>query len=215
LTQADLRGTSLGMQVESLLVQRDGDWTALLPLRGVTDAGLIRRTLAQPADSSVVLLDLKQESDTLYQSYVREAVFLAAGGALAIVLLLFISLRSPRRVALVLAPLAAAVIVTTAVVLASGQQLLLFHLVGLLLAVAVGSNYSLFFERESFSPAPDEDRRRTMVSLLVANLATIIGFGMLAFSGVPILTAIGSTVALGAFLSLLFSAVMMGHKVAA
>ncbi|HET7833285.1 MAG TPA: MMPL family transporter [Gallionella sp.] len=249
LTQADLRGTSLGLQVESLLVQRDSGWTALLPLRGVTDAGLIRQTLAQPADTGVVLLDLKQESDTLYQSYVREAVLLAAGGALAIVLLLFISLRSPRRVVLVLAPLAAAVIVTTAVVLASGQQLLLFHLVGLLLAVAVGSNYSLFFEREAFRrdhfvtcpgraafyreddssvraeclaqpgiskhEGRDDARERTMVSLLVANLATIIGFGMLTFSGVPILTAIGSTVALGAFLSLLFSAVMMGNKVAA
>ena len=53
-----------------------------------------------------------------------------------------------------------------------------------------------------------------MVSLLVANIATIIAFGMLAFSGVPLLTAIGETVAIGAFLSLLFSAVLMGRKVA-
>jgi predicted exporter len=52
-----------------------------------------------------------------------------------------------------------------------------------------------------------------MVSLLVANIATIIAFGMLAFSGVPLLAAIGETVAIGAFLSLLFSAVLMGHAV--
>jgi predicted exporter len=37
---------------------------------------------------------------------------------------------------------------------------------------------------------------------------------MLAFSGVPLLTAIGGTVAIGAFLSLLFSAVLMGQRVA-
>lgn len=213
LTPADLRGTSLGLQTESLLAQRNDGWIAMLPLRGVTDTRSIRQVLAQQ-DAGLVLLDLKQESDALYQSYVREAVTLAAGGAVAIILLLFVSLRSPRRVAAVLAPLAVALLVTTAIVLASGQQLLLFHLVGLLLAVAVGSNYSLFFERESFAAQHDEDSRRTMVSLLVANLATIIGFGMLAFSGVPVLTAIGSTVALGAFLSLLFSAVLMGRKVA-
>ena len=51
-------------------------------------------------------------------------------------------------------------------------------------------------------------------SLLVANISTIIAFGMLAFSGVPLLTAIGETVAIGAFLSLLFSAVLMGRGVA-
>ena len=114
---------------------------------------------------------------------------------------------------MVLLPLAAAVIITTAIVLASGQKLLIFHLIGLLLAVAVGSNYSLFFDRESCSDQHDEDSRCTMLSLLVANISTIIAFGMLAFSGVPLLTAIGVTVAIGAFLSLLFSAVLMGKRV--
>jgi predicted exporter len=99
-------------------------------------------------------------------------------------------------------------------VLMIGQKLLIFHLIGLLLAVAVGSNYALFFDRESHADEHDEDSRRTMVSLLVANVATIIAFGMLAFSGVPLLAAIGETVAIGAFLSLLFSAVLMGHRVA-
>ena len=95
-----------------------------------------------------------------------------------------------------------------------GQKLLIFHLIGLLLAVAVGSNYALFFDRESQAGEHDEDSRRTMVSLLVANISTIIAFGMLAFSGVPLLAAIGETVAIGAFLSLLFSAVLMGRKIA-
>ena len=133
---------------------------------------------------------------------------------ISIVLLLFVSLRSLRRVTMVLLPLAAAVIITTAIVLASGQKLLIFHLIGLLLAVAVGSNYSLFFDRESCSGQHDENSGRTMLSLLVANISTIIAFGMLAFSGVPLLTAIGETVAIGAFLSLLFSAVLMGQRVA-
>jgi predicted exporter len=234
LTSDSMKGTNLGLQTESLLAHYDNRWKALLPLRGVTDAATLRQTLTR-LDGNIVLLDMKQESDSLYQSYVREAVTLSAFGALAIVILLFISLRSVRRVVAVILPLVAAVIIATAIVLASGQKLLIFHLVGLLLAVAVGSNYSLFFDRESNKTYPldettshslsrgglgrgwgemqESDSQRTMVSLLVANISTTIAFGMLSFSGVPVLTAIGETVAIGAFLSLLFSAVLMGRKV--
>ncbi len=103
-----------------------------------------------------------------------------------------------------LAPLAAAVLVTTAI-LTAGGKLTIFHLVGLLLVVAVGSNYSLFFDRQRDA---DSGRERTIVSLLFANISTMIGFGILAFSSVPVLHAIGFTVGVGAVLSLLFSAVL-------
>lgn len=212
LTPDDLRGTNLGLQTASLLAQRSDGWIAILPLHGVTDALPIRQALAKQ-DRHTVLLDLQRESDSLYQTYVHEAVKLSSYGAIAIVLLLLANLRSLRRVTMVLLPLAAAVTITTAIVLASGQKLLIFHLIGLLLAVAVGSNYSLFFDRESRPGRHDESSGRTMLSLLVANISTIIAFGMLAFSGVPLLTAIGETVAIGAFLSLLFSAVLMGQRV--
>lgn len=214
LTPADLKGTSLGLQTDSLLVQRKDGWLVLMPMRGVTEISVIQQALAQH-DASAVLLDMKQESDHLYQTYVDEAVTLSAFGALAIVLLLFVTLRSFRRVTVVVMPLASAVIVAMAIVLADGERLVIFHLVGLLLAVAVGSNYTLFFESQGSSGESGEECKRTMVSLLVANVSTTIAFGMLAFSGVPVLTAIGETVAIGAFLSLLFSAVVMGNRLTA
>jgi len=125
--------------------------------------------------------------------------------AAAIVALLFAALRSRRRVFDVLAPLAAAAVATCALLALSGQQLSIFHLVGLVLVVAVGSNYSLFFDRESTSA---QDRGRTIVSLLFAAVTTVIGFGLLAFSTVPVLSAIGSTVGIGAALALVFSAIL-------
>ena len=72
------------------------------------------------------------------------------------------------------------------------------HLVGLLLVVAVGSNYALFFNQSSLSA-------RTLTSMLFANLTTVIGFGILAFSNVTILQALGITVAPGVILALLYS----------
>jgi predicted exporter len=47
-----------------------------------------------------------------------------------------------------------------------------------------------------------------MVSLLFANESTVIGFGLLAFSSVPLLHAIGLTVATGTVLALAFSAAL-------
>jgi len=86
-------------------------------------------------------------------------------------------------------------------------QLTILHLVGLLLIVAIGSNYALFFDRAA-AQADAQERARTVASLLVANLTTVMGFGALAFSSVPVLAAVGSTVAPGALLALLFSAVL-------
>ena len=47
-----------------------------------------------------------------------------------------------------------------------------------------------------------------LASLLLANLTAVIGFGVLATSAVPVLSALGTTVAPGALLALLFSAML-------
>jgi predicted exporter len=101
--------------------------------------------------------------------------------------------------------LGAAVICTAALLLATNGVLSIFNLFGLLLVVAVGSNYCLFFERQIPS---DPSRERMVASLMLANLCTVIGFGILSFSRFPVLHGIGSTVAIGAFLCLMFGAVI-------
>ena len=83
---------------------------------------------------------------------------------------------------------------------------------GFLLVVAVGSNYTLFFDRQNM---PGNGGERTYVSLALANLSTMIGFGLLSFSSVPVLAAIGTTVGLGAFLSLAFAAMLARRAPAA
>ena len=76
----------------------------------------------------------------------------------------------------------------------------------------MGSNYALFFERYATHDTPDEDRSRTIVSVLFATLSTVLGFGVLSFSSVPVLSALGSTVALGAVLSFVFSAIFLARR---
>jgi predicted exporter len=203
LRREDLDGTSLALRVDTLLMRRAAGYVALLPLRGVVDGPDLAGRIGALGVPGLVFLDLKRESDDLLDNYRAEALTLSGVGSLVIVALLAVSLRDPRRIAAVLLPLAAAVICAAALLLAGGQRLSIFNLFGLLLVVAVGSNYCLFFERP-FS----NDRTRMVASLVLANLCTVIGFGILSFSGVPVLHGIGATVALGAFLCLLFGAVL-------
>jgi predicted exporter len=205
LARADLQDTNLATKLDALLVERRPGWAAMLPLRGVSDAQAVAQALRPTHDAQVVLLDLKRDADQLYRSYRAGVLKYSLLGAAAIVVLLLVSLRSTRRVFDVVAPLVASVVVTTAVLMLRGQGLSIFNLVGLLLVVAVGSNYSLFFDRQ-VDAGPDRDR--TIVSLLFANASTVIGFGVLGFSRVPVLNAIGATVGIGAMLSLLFSAIL-------
>jgi predicted exporter len=125
--------------------------------------------------------------------------------------LLFAALRNPRRVLAVLAPLAAGVLVVAAIHVLAGTRLTLFHLVALLLVVAVGSNYALFFDR--LVQREPEAAPRTLASLLLANLTAVASFGALSLSSIPVLAAIGGTVALGAFLTLVFAAASSRHGI--
>jgi predicted exporter len=205
VTRELLEGTRIALKVDGLLVKRADGWAAMLPLSAVTDAAGLGGMIRGFPGAEVVLLDIKRESDRLYVSYRNEALMYSLLGAAAIVLLLFLNLRSARRVFHVVAPLAAAVVIATWMLVLVHGKLTIFHLVGLLLVVAVGSNYSLFFDRELPSGA---DRDRTQVSLCFACVSTIIGFGVLSFSGVPVLNAIGSTVGMGAVFALLFAAAL-------
>ncbi len=211
LDRSAFEGTSLALKLDSLLFERHGAWTALLSLRGVADPALVARAIAQSGERGAIFVDLKAQSNELLETYRREALMLALIGSLVIVVLLAASLRSVRRVALVVAPLAASVILTTALLTIGAERLSIFNLVGLLLTVAVGSNYCIFFERQDWA---DPNSERMVASLVLANICTVIGFGILSFARLPVLHGIGMTVAIGAFLSLVFSAIVTSHGVA-
>jgi predicted exporter len=207
----DLAGTSLNSGFESLILHQKEQWNALLPLRGAAagasiDLPRVQAALKEAGLENARVLDLKQESDALYGSYLSEAIHFSLAGFLALTVLLLIALRSPLRVARVLAPLVLAVLTVAAGLVIVGVHLTILHLVGMLLIVAVGSNYALFFDRQTHSQEAG-NQALTLASLSIANASTVIAFGLLSFSQVPVLVALGTTVAPGTFLALLFAAI--------
>ena len=224
LTRASLDGTSFAALADALLVRDAGGWRALVPLeapvsRGLLDIdiGRVRSAVSIGTPDAVTVLDLKDQVDALYSTYLAGAVRLALAGFAAIVVLLLIALRQPARVLRVVLPLALAVLTVAACLRLFGAPLTLLHVVGMLLIVAVGSNYALFFDKRFSSVASVADSpghgegaasELTLASLLVANGATVVAFGVLALSSVPVLHDLGETVAPGALLALIYAALL-------
>ena len=211
LTRAALQGTPLATALDALLVPGTSGrpWRALLSLqtgdKGV-DVKQLRAALADLPGAQVV--NIGSELGALYARYLHEAILQALLGALAVCGLLWLHLRSWRRLARIAQPIVAAVLIVLAVLTLSRVALGVLHLVGLLLTVAIGSNYALFFDQirvdqERHGNPADID---TLASLALANLTAVISFGLLAASNIQALHAIGVVVAPGVALSLLLSA---------
>lgn len=209
LDRSAFEGTRLALRLDSLLVDRRGMWTPLLSLSGVTDVDQVAARVSAAGPPGTTFVDLKTESDRLLVVYQREALLLAVIGCLVILGVLAVSLRSARRLTLVALPLAGAVMLTVAFLSAGGHRLSIFNLVGLLLTVAVGSNYCIFFERQDWH---DSNAERMVASLVLANICTIIGFGTLSFARLPVLHDIGMTVAIGTLLSLILAAIVTTQR---
>jgi predicted exporter len=211
ISMHDLEGTALNTAFQSMILHQRLRWNALLPLHAISTGAEINLTAIAKALKSAGIadarvLDLKKESDSLYSDYLSEAVHLSLAGFAALALLLLATLRSVGRVLRVLSPLVLAVLCIAALLALCGVQFTILHLVGMLLIVAVGSNYALFFDR--YAQSAERSAPLTLASLLIANASTVIGFGLLSFSQVPVLVTLGTTVAPGTVLALLFSASM-------
>jgi predicted exporter len=106
----------------------------------------------------------------------------------------------------------AATLIVVAALAASGVALGILHLVGLLLTVAIGSNYALFFDQlraeqdAHAGPEPFALDHDLLASLALANVTAATSFFLLALSGIATLNALGQVVAPGIVLCLLLSA---------
>jgi predicted exporter len=193
LTPAALAGTPLATSVSGLLLQRPAHATALVSLTGLRDPAALARVAS---DHGARLLDLKQASESLVIEYRQRVLFALAVAALLLVLTVWLALRTPARVLRVLAPMALTTLLILAVLRGFGVELNLFHLVALILAAGLGLDYALFFEHAGDDRA---EQLRTLHAVIVCSLTTLLVFALLALSSIPVLRAIGSTVAIGVF----------------
>ena len=193
LTPQDVEGTPLAASVGGLLLQHPDHATALVSLIGLEDPAAVARVAKS---QHAQLLDLKQASESLVAAYRVRVLWALAIAALLLVATVWIALRSLPRVIRVLTPMALTTLIILAVLRACGVELNLFHLVALILAAGLGLDYGLFFDHAGDDRA---EQLRTLHAVIVCSLTTLLVFVLLACSSIPVLRAIGSTVALGVF----------------
>jgi predicted exporter len=193
LSRADLQGTPLAASVAGLLLPGSDHATALVSLTGLQDPAAVAKVAAA---NGAQLLDLKEASESLVAAYRGRVLAALAVAALLLTATVWISLRQPRRVLRVLLPMALTTLLILAVLRGLGVELNLFHLVALILAAGLGLDYALFFDHAGEDRA---DQLRTLHALIVCSLMTLLVFSLLALSSIPVLRAIGTTVAIGVF----------------
>ena len=207
LTPARLAGSPLAQRLTAMLVREGRGWVGLATVSGVHDVAALQ-ALAKDTDGKVRLLDLKAPSESLIAAYRVRILKALAIATLLLVLTITIALRSLRRAWHVLAPMTLATFAVLAVERAVGIEISLFHLVALILAAGLGLHYALFFERQTGDAA---EQRRTLHATLVCVASALLVFGMLAFSSIPVLRAIGLTVSLGVAFHFCLSILMAPH----
>jgi predicted exporter len=207
LLPGDLAGTPLGLRLDLLLVERDGEWQGPIALQGVRDAAAIRAAVA--GIDGAFYVDVREELGAILTHYTRQAWQWLAWSGLLVQGVLAIGLRDRGRVLRVLGTVGAAMLVTAAVLTLSGSRLSLLHLIALQLVAGVGFDYAVFFSRRLLDA---EERIRTLRTLVTCNAMTLLTFGLLAACETPLLRDIGSTVAIGAALAMVFGFLFAGER---
>lgn len=179
------------------------DWQqALLPLL-VSDnkKGVTGKILLQGVTDSTVVAQWAQDHSLLYFNQ-RHLVASLVGelrqqllGVMAVLLVMFwlylsIQQRSIRQAWLILMPIIIGVAMTLVTLVLLGQQVTIFHLLASLLVIAIGIDYSLFGRRAQSLPD-------SMHSVNIALSTTVLSFGFLLLTDIPILMAIGQTLVIG------------------
>ncbi len=203
LTPKVFGASLLGARLNAMLIERDGRALGLATLSGVHDAAALAKAATQAGGAR--LLDLKTASESLVADY-RARIGVALLVALVLLAIaVAAAFRNFGRAWHVIAPMSLATLLALAVLRLGGVSLSLFHLVALTLAAGLGLHYALFFERRVDDPA---EARRTLHATLVCVISAVFVFGLLATSSVPVLRAIGLTVALGVAFHFCLSTIM-------
>lgn len=195
----DLRAGPLGL-LYPFPWQTDSGWAAMVPLTPPID-------LSMDDLAGARLVDLAAVAQDIVRNYRAEATFLLLVGLGIGAAVLAVGLQSFRRLWRVLLPPAGAVALTAGLLLAAGVSLNLFHLLALLLVASIGVDYALFFPDYSASDQDGIDGFRSVGAC--CGTSTVV-FAVLATSSIPVLSAIGTTVAIGALLSFVLTLCLAG-----
>jgi predicted exporter len=123
-------------------------------------------------------------------------------GPLVVLAMIYAQFRRLRLALAILLPALLSASAAIGLLCLAGVSISLLHLLGVLLVVSMGEDYSIFLATAGADP---RQRAASMLSLCLACASTCLSFGLLAFSSFPALQALGAVTAIGVLLSLVLA----------
>ena len=200
LRYEDLMASPLSSLVRPFIVSMDDEFGVVSFVGELRDEERLRELLGEGEGARLV--DIEAVLSGAYVSYRQRMIWLLSLGLMAVVGLVSLRHRALRPTLMALCPALLAAAGTVGILSLAGQQLNLLSLVALLMVVSMGVDYGVFLAETCARP---NALRATHLSVFVAGVSTILGFGLLAFSDQPALFSIGSTAGLGVLLCLLLA----------
>lgn len=185
--------TPLGKHLQQDLFFKNDEWVSIIRLSGVKNETAFFDWLSNRTDIRPYYLNLRQATSSLMSNYQQTALYRFLLGSVVIGFVMLFA-RSVSRAVIILLPVFMAVLLSISIQILLGTQLTLFHILALLLIVGIGLDYSLFFDRRWKS---SQDNLNRVHGIFISAASTLITFGILAFSDIPILSALGQTVSFG------------------
>lgn len=192
-TTKDALDSPLGKHLQQDLFFKNNEWVSIIRLTGVKSEADLLDWLSNHHKVKEHYLNLRVATSSLMTDYQETALFRLLMGTSILSLILF-SVRSRFRASMILLPVILAVFLSISIQVSLGTQLTLFHILALLLIVGIGLDYSLFFDRSWTSL---EDYHHRLHGIFISASSTLITFGILGFSDIPVLAALGKTVTYG------------------
>ncbi len=206
LLLSDISDGLIAARLQPLLFPRGHDWYGVI---APSDLRAPERFSSAMRDAGTTYVDVAAEANGIVAEYTGAAWRWLGLGALAALVTVAVGLREPLRIMRVAGAIAGAVLMTVAILTVTGVRLSLIHIVSLQFVAGVGLDYALFFARRQLD---DEERARTLWTLITCNAMTVLTFGLLAVCRTPLLRQIGATVVMGAVAALVFAFLFVGRR---
>jgi predicted exporter len=193
VTYGMLSNSPLANMMSTYRVDVDGRPGFVTFLHDVQAPGALEQEI--DAIEGAHFLDQNQLFEAAGQEYRQRTITLLALGLLAIIALMAVRYRSARKTLAALSPSLLAVSVALSALGLLGESIDLVVVTALLMVVSMGVDYGVFL----VDGAEHGERASSaaLLSIVVAGLSTLLGFGLLSLSGYPILFRIGVTAAIG------------------
>jgi len=173
-------------------------FSAIVIPTGATVAQLPALAAMADADAGIHFVDKPSSVARLFATYRIDSGWWLAG-ALTLILVLFCVRYGPAAGVRVTLPVVFAVGITFAVYGYAGIPLNLFHWLALMLVLGVGANYAVFLHEGCTRHGGDigSGIGGVLVGVLLSAATTLLSFGLLGTSAMPVLRSFGMTLALG------------------